>query len=77
MERVLVHARGNVMNFFDHQAADGYIPMMIEVAQWPEPYLLMMRKRGVHMNMHKPFLCQQIALISRFTGDWSWAAAFA
>lgn len=76
LERVLEHARGNVRNFFDHQLPDGYIPMMIEVADWPEPYLNLMRKKGVKMNMHKPFLCQQIALISRFMGDWSWAAAF-
>lgn len=76
LERVLTHARGNVQNFLDHQTEDGYIPMMIEVANWPEPYLIMMRKRGVHMNMHKPFLCGQIAMISRFTGDWRWAAGF-
>lgn len=68
--------KGNVHNFFDHQLEDGYIPMMIEVADWPEPYLNMMRKQGVHMNMHKPFLCGQIALISRFTGDWSWAEGY-
>ena len=76
LERVLVHAKGNVQNFMDHQMEDGYIPMMIEVANWPEPYLVMMRKRGVRMNMHKPFLCGQICMISRFTGDWSWASGF-
>ena len=76
LARVLDHAKGNVRNFLDHQMPDGYIPMMIEVADWPEPYLVMMRKKGVHMNMHKPFLCQQIALISRFTGDWAWAVPF-
>lgn len=76
LDRVIEHAKGNVHNFFDHQLEDGYIPMMIEVADWPEPYLNMMRKQGVHMNMHKPFLCSQIALISRFTGDWSWAEGY-
>ena len=74
--RVLEHARGNVRNFLDHQMADGYIPMMIEVGKWPEPYLILERKKGVKMNMHKPFLCGQICLISRFDGDWSWAAGF-
>lgn len=77
LDRVVEHAKGNVLNFLDHQLEDGYIPMMIEVADWPEPYLNMMRKQGVRMNMHKPFLCGQIALISRFTGDWSWAEGFA
>jgi len=76
LAQVLTHAKGNVLNFMDHQLEDGYIPMMIEVADWPEPYLNLVRKRGVHMNMHKPFLCGQIAMISRFTSDWSWAARF-
>ena len=77
LDRVVAHAKGNVLNFLDHQLEDGYIPMMVEVADWPEPYLNLMRKRGVRMNMHKPFLCGQIAMISRFTGDWSWAEGFA
>lgn len=75
-ERVLTHARGNIYNFFDHQLEDGYIPMMIEVGRWPEPYLNMRHKEGVRMNMHKPFLCTQICLISDYTGDYSWAAPF-
>lgn len=74
--RVVEHAKGNVRNFFDHQLEDGYIPMMIEVADWPEPYLNMVRKQGVKMNMHKPFLCGQIATISRAVGDWSWAGEY-
>jgi putative isomerase len=75
-ERLVEHAKGNVRNFFDHQLEDGYIPMMIEVADWPEPYLNMRHKEGKLMNMHKPFLCSQICLISDFTGDYSWAEGF-
>ena len=74
--RILLHAEGNVRNFFDHQQPDGYIPMMIEVAEWPEPYLVMKHKEGVRMNMHKPFLASQIALISRKKQDWAWAREF-
>ena len=73
-ERIVEHAKGNVYNFFDHQLEDGYIPMMIEVGQWKEPYLNMHHKEKVQMNMHKPFLCQQICLISDYIGDYSWAA---
>lgn len=73
-ERIVEHAKGNVYNFFDHQLEDGYIPMMIEVGQWKEPYLNMRHKEKVQMNMHKPFLCQQICLISDYIGDYSWAA---
>lgn len=75
-DRLVEHARGNIRNFFDHQLEDGYIPMMIEVADWPEPYLNMRHKEGVLMNMHKPFLCSQICLISDYTGDYSWAECF-
>ena len=70
--RILIHAEGNVRNFFDHQQPDGYIPMMIEVAKWPEPYLVMRHKEGVRMNMHKPFLASQAALICRRKGNWDW-----
>ncbi len=73
---ILVHAKGNVQNFFDHQLEDGYIPMMIEVADWPEPYLNMKHKEGVLMNMHKPFLCQQICLISDYCEDYEWVREY-
>ena len=76
MERVITHAKGNVANFFDHQLEDGYIPMMIEVADWPEPYLNMRHKEGVKLNMHKPFLASQIVLISEHIGDYAWAAGY-
>lgn len=71
-ETIVRHAKGNVQNFLDWEQPDGYVPMMIEVAEWPEPYLVMQHRKGHLMNMHKPFLCQQIRLISEYTGDWSW-----
>lgn len=75
-ERFLIHAKGNIQNFMDHQLEDGYIPMMIEVADWPEPYLNMKHKEGVQMNMHKPFLCSQIVLISEYIGDYEWCREY-
>lgn len=75
-ERIIEHAKGNVRNFMNHQLPDGYIPMMIEVAEWPEPYLNRKHKEGVLMNMHKPFLCGQICEISDYTGDYEWAKGF-
>ena len=71
-EEVFRHARGNVLNFLDWQLPDGYIPMMIEVSKWPEPYLNIQHKNGILMNMHKPFLCQQIQEISKAAGSWAW-----
>lgn len=75
-ERLVEHAKGNIHNFMDHQLEDGYIPMMIEVADWPEPYLNMKHKEGVLMNMHKPFLCSQIVLISSYIDDYSWCEKY-
>ncbi len=72
--RVIEHAKGNVLNFLDWQLPDGYIPMMIENGEWPEPYLNIQHKNGYLMNMHKPFLCQQIALISGYIHDFGWIA---
>lgn len=75
-QRLITHAKGNIYNFLDHQLEDGYIPMMIEVAEWPEAYLNMKHKEGVLMNMHKPFLCQQIQLISEFAKDYQWIKVY-
>jgi len=75
-QSIIEHAKGNIRNFFDHQLPDGYIPMMIEVADWPEPYLNMRHKEGKKMNMHKPFLAGQICLISDRISDYSWAEDF-
>lgn len=71
-EKIICHAKGNIRNFFDHQLEDGYIPMMIEVGKWKEPYLNIKHKEGILMNMHKPFLCSQICLISDYIKDYSW-----
>ncbi|WP_026524779.1 MGH1-like glycoside hydrolase domain-containing protein [Butyrivibrio sp. MB2005] len=71
-EKIIRHVKGNVLNFFDWQLEDGYIPMMIENGEWDEPYLNIQHKNGYLMNMHKPFLCQQISLISREIGDYGW-----
>ncbi len=72
-EKIIRHAKGNVYNFLDHQLEDGYIPMMIELGKWPEPYLNMRHREGVRLNMHKPFLCRQICLISDYVKDYTWA----
>lgn len=71
-DRYIAHAKGNIFNFLDYQLEDGYIPMMIEKSKLPEPYLIGKRKEGHIMNMHKPFLCQQVAIISGACGDYRW-----
>ncbi len=75
-DRIVEHCKGNVLNFLDWQLDDGYIPMMIENGEWSEPYLNIQHKKGYLMNMHKPFLCQQIDLISRQIGDYQWISEY-
>lgn len=74
--RYIRHAKGNVLNFLDYQMEDGYIPMMVATvdgnASLPEPYLNQKRRQGHILNMHKPFLCQQIAMIGGFSDDYEW-----
>lgn len=75
-ELVIKHAKGNILNFFDYQLEDGYLPMMIEESELPEPYLIMKHKEGIILNMMKPFLCQQIVLISKKCHDYLWVERF-
>jgi putative isomerase len=76
-EKLIKHAKGNIYNFMDYQMADGYIPMMINSSvDEPEPHLIQKHREGVIMNMCKPFLCQQINLISGFCGDYLWVGDF-
>ena len=75
-ERILHHAKGNIHNFFAFQLPDGYIPMMIEECDLPEPYLIGKHKEGAVLNMMKPFLCQQAALISGDCGDFEWLRGY-
>lgn len=71
----LDYAEGNILNFFDHQEQDGYIPMMVE-ARDDVPYLTRKHREGTLLNMHKPFLARQIALISGYKGSAKWARRF-
>lgn len=71
-EKIVDHAKGNVLNFLDHQLEDGYIPMMMDAKLGEEPYLNQKHKENIPMNMHKPFLCQQIILISGYIKGYQW-----
>lgn len=67
------HGKGNVLNFFDHQLEDGYIPMLIETHKDEKiPYLNRQHLEGKIMNMHKPFLCMQALMVSKYLKDFSW-----
>ncbi|MDP6631514.1 MAG: trehalase family glycosidase [Kiritimatiellia bacterium] len=69
------YAEGNIANFFDHQEKDGYIPTCI-LSFEEESYQIIKHREGEVLNMHKPFLAQQIALISGWKQDRRWAAQY-
>lgn len=71
-EKLIDCAKGNVKNFLNFQLDDGYIPMMVHEPNAAEPYLIKKHKEGEILNMHKPFLCQQICLTSGFCGSFDW-----
>lgn len=69
------HGKGNVLNFLDNQLDDGYIPMVVETHKEERiPYLNRQHLAGKLMNMHKPFLCQQVLLNININNDDSWIA---
>ncbi len=76
-EKLIAHGKGNVLNFLAFQLEDGYIPMMVAnniQGDGEESYLIRKHKEGHILNMHKPFLCQQAALVSDFCGAYNWIA---
>lgn len=76
-KKILIeHSQGNVLNFLDFQLEDGYIPMMVENSGQPEPYLILKHKSGFILNMHKPFLCQQICLVSGLKEEFEWVKKY-
>ncbi|WP_158822826.1 trehalase family glycosidase [Granulicella sp. S156] len=68
---VAEHARGCIANFFDHQSAEGRIPMLISVDD-PDP-LGCLRGKTPHIeNQAKPVMAQLGLLITEQTGDAKW-----
>jgi putative isomerase len=77
-EKLIEHAMGGVLNFLEFQLPDGYIPMMVggKAGEGKDSYLLLKHREGAVLNMHKPFLCQQAALISDFIGSYKWLSNY-
>ncbi len=77
-QRLVESAKGGVLNFLKFELPDGYIPMMVggrAEADGGDSYLIRKHKEGAVLNMHKPFLCQQAAIISGYTGSFDWIKA--
>ena len=65
------HAIGSLLNFFDHQAGDGRIPVMIDVSN-PDPLGSLKTSTPRIQNQAKPVFGQLALLIAdeRHTVDW-------
>ncbi len=70
---IAAHAQGALANFFDHQAPDGRIPMLITVKD-ADP-LGCLRGTAPHKeNQAKPVLAQLALMVSEELGDAKWFA---
>ena len=69
---VVEHARGSVLNFLDHQAPAGRIPMLITVTD-PDPLGCLKGEPPHKENQAKPVLAQLALLVSEENGT-SWLA---
>jgi len=65
---VAAHARGAVKNFFDHQSAEGRIPMLITVSD-ADPLGCLKGSRPHKENQAKPVLAQLALLIADESGE--------
>lgn len=72
-DAVAAHARGSLANFFDHQSAEGRIPMLITVNN-PDPLGCLLGERPNPRNQAKPVMAQLALLAADATGDVSWFA---
>lgn len=71
-EKLIECGKGNVKNFLEFQLEDGYIPMAVMNPNENPPYLIRKHLEGEILNMHKPFLCQQVCLVSGYSGSFDW-----
>ncbi len=69
-EKFLVHAMGSWINFFEHQAADGTLPIMMKASTGD--FFGCTTTGGTEKNQAKPVFAQFARAIARMTGDYRW-----
>ena len=70
--KVIAHAKGNLLNFFDLQEKDGFIAMVTTAHGLFSSLLKDEHRKGCKVNQHKPFLCKGVYNVSRYAGDFEW-----
>ncbi len=67
--------KGNVLNFFELQKEDGFVPIMTTYDHILEDELYRMKENG-SVNQHKPFLAQNALQASLFINDFTWLTKY-
>lgn len=73
-QRFLRHARGSLINFLEHQAPDGTVPIMLKAAEGDR--FGCKTPGGTEKNQAKPVLAQFARAISVFAEDSLWIAEY-
>lgn len=69
-DQFLAHARGSWLNFLEHQAGDGSIPVMLKAAIGD--FFGCTTPGGGEKNQAKPVLAQLARGVAAFAGDFGW-----
>ncbi len=72
-QKVGRHAQGSLLNFLDHQAEDGRIPIMIDVTN-PDPFGCLKKECPNKNNQAKPVMAQLALLVADEMSDVKWLA---
>ncbi|MFA6288925.1 MAG: trehalase family glycosidase [Opitutaceae bacterium] len=69
-QKFLVHAKGSWINFFEHQAEDGTLPIMMKAGMGD--FFGCTTPGGSEKNQAKPVFAQFARTLARFTEDFDW-----
>lgn len=75
-EKVLLHLKGNILNFLENKEADGFIPGTITSAGLFSTYFVDRHKAGKSVNQCKPFLCAAALRVSQYEKDAAWIEGY-
>ncbi|MFA7344096.1 MAG: trehalase family glycosidase [Terrimicrobiaceae bacterium] len=73
-KKFLVHATGSWINFFEHQAEDGTLPIMMKAGMGD--FFGCTTREGTEKNQAKPVFAQFAQRIAEMAGDFRWVEPY-
>ena len=70
--RVIEGGKGYILSFLNVQLSDGFIPIMVDETRMKDDSWASEHFDDPYENQHKPFLCQGVLNISRYSEDYTW-----